>query len=247
MKANDYYDYNLHIKNEKGVDIQQGMYGLFFEDINYSADGGLYAEMIENRSFEAMKSNGNGTTIFDGLYGWSKYGTDASSLTLKATGGLNDNNTHYVEFSSSGAGSGFTNQAYDGICMEQGKTYNVSFFAKKGTFDGKVKATVYAEGEKVAETMVTESLTDEWTKYEATLAPTKTVRYADFVISLDGSGTASFDMISCMPSDAVMGIFRRDLAEKLKAIKPGFLRFPGGCIIEGYNLANRYNWKDTVG
>ena len=64
---------------------------------------------------------------------------------------------------------------------------------------------------------------------------------------MDGEGSADFDMISCIPADAVDGVFRKDLAEKLKALNPGFLRFPGGCIIEGYNLANRYNWKDTVG
>lgn len=92
-----------------------------------------------------------------------------------------------------------------------------------------------------------EYLSDGWAKYEAVIVPDKTVRYADFVISLDGEGSAYFDMVSCIPDDAVMGIFRRDLAEKLKAINPGFLRFPGGCIIEGFNLDNRYNWKDTLG
>ena len=111
----------------------------------------------------------------------------------------------------------------------------------------RIKASVYSGGTLAAQTTVADNLTDIWTKYEATIVPDKTVRNAEFVIELDGEGSADFDMISCIPADAVDGVFRKDLAEKLKALNPGFLRFPGGCIIEGYNLANRYNWKDTVG
>ena len=243
VKADNYTDYNLQIKKEKGVDIQKGMYGLFFEDINYSGDGGLYAEMIENDSFESLKSNGSGGTTLDGLYGYTAYPSGGTSgMTLKSTGGLNDNNTHYLETTTS-----FKNQAYDGVYIEEGKTYNVSVFAKKNTYEGGVKAQVFSDGEKVGEVTLAESLTDEWTKYTAQITPSKTVRHADFVIALDGTGTADFDMVSCIPDDAVMGVFRRDLAEKIKAINPGFLRFPGGCIVEGYNIANRYRWKDTVG
>lgn len=249
IRADDYYDYDLQITNTKGVDIQKGMYGLFFEDINYAADGGLYAEMIENRSFEALKSLGNGATTYDGGYGWSAYPKSGSgaSLNLKSDGGLNENNPHYLEFIASDTQKSFKNQAYDGVYMESGKKYNVSLYAKKGTYQGSVKAQVYSNGKLAAEAVLCENLSDGWTKYEAVIVPEKTVRYADFLISLDGEGSAYFDMVSCIPEDAVMGIFRRDLAEKLKAINPGFLRFPGGCIIEGFNLDNRYNWKDTLG
>lgn len=244
-----YYDYKLNVKNEKGVDIQDNMYGLFFEDINYAADGGLYAEMIENRSFESLKSNGKGGTSYDGQYGWSVYPSDASgaTVTMQSSGGLNENNTHYAEFTASATQKGLRNQAYDGVYIEAGKTYNVSVYAKKGTYSGPVKAQIYSGGNLVAETVLTESLSDEWTKYEAKLTSDQTVRYADFVIALDGAGSVSLDMVSCIPDDAIDGVFRKDLAEKLKALHPGFLRFPGGCIIEGYNLDNRYNWKDSVG
>lgn len=247
IKADDYYDFNLQIQNEKGVDIRQGMYGLFFEDINYSADGGLYAEMIENRSFEALKSDGKGGTAYDGLYGWSVYesGISSSPISLKSEGGLNKNNTHYLTLK---AGTSIKNQAYEGVYMEAGKTYKVSAFIKKTASDAEnvsVKAGVYKDSELIIESTLSENVTSAWTKYEATITPEKTVRNADFVIT--AAGSVDIDMISCIPDDAVDGIFRRDLAEKLKAINPGFLRFPGGCIIEGYNLANRYNWKDTVG
>ena len=242
VKADDYYDYELNIKNEKGVDIQDGMYGLFFEDINYAADGGLYAEMIENRSFEATKGFGND---YDGLYAWSAY--NGGRLEAKDKGGLNENNPHYLSFTSSSADQGFKNQAYDGVYMEAGKEYNVSLYAKSDKYTGGVTAKVYLGNASAGEVKLTGAVTDEWTKYEGVLSVDKTVRNADFVITLDGAGTADFDMVSCMPSDAVEGVFRRDLAEKLKALNPGFLRFPGGCVIEGYDLDNRYNWKDSIG
>ncbi len=246
VKADDYYDFNLQINNEKGVDIRQGMYGLFFEDINYSADGGLYAEMIENRSFEALKSNGKGGTTYDGLYGWSVYNTAAESgtISIKSENGLNDNNTHYLNVKS---GASVKNQAYDGIYMEAGKTYNVSAFIRSASADQgcSVKAGVYKDDKLIGECVLSENADTEWKKYEASITPQETVRNADFAVT--AAGDADIDMISCIPDDAVNGIFRRDLAEKLKAINPGFLRFPGGCIIEGYNIANRYNWKDTVG
>lgn len=242
VKAADYYDYDLHVTNEKGVDIQDGMYGLFFEDINYAADGGLYAEMIENRSFEATKNLGKD---YDGLYAWSAY--KSGMLETADAGGLNDNNPHYLTFTSTAAGQGFKNQAYDGVYMEAGKNYNVSVWAKAGTYSGAMSAKVYSDGALSGEVKLTDELTDEWVKYEGVITSTKNVRNADFVIELDGKGSAHFDMVSCIPEDAIFGIFRKDLAEKLKLMNPGFLRFPGGCVIEGYNLDNRYNWKNSIG
>ena len=154
-------------------------------------------------------------------------------MLTKSTEGLNENNKNYIEFTASGIQKGFKNQAYDGIYMEAGKPYKVSLFAKKGLTQREIKASVYSGGTLAAQTTVADNLTDIWTKYEATIVPDKTVRNAEFVIELDGEGSADFDMISCIPADAVDGVFRKDLAEKLKALNPGFLRFPGGCIIEG--------------
>lgn len=238
-KADDHSDYTIAVSDQKGVDIQKDMYGLFFEDINYAADGGLYAEMIENRSFEALLSDGKGGTAFDGMYGWTAYpGGGTDGMSIESEGGLNENNPHYLRTTTD-----IVNQAYEGVYMEAGKTYNVSAFARGSAG---LKARVYKDGRLICETELADSLDGEWKKYTAALAPGETVRNADIVIALDGR-SADIDMISCMPDDAVMGVFRRDLAEKLKAINPGFLRFPGGCIIEGFDLDNRYNWKDSVG
>lgn len=240
----EHYDFSLQVRNEKGVDIREGMYGLFFEDINYSADGGLYAEMIENRSFEAMEGDGEGNVTYDGLYGWSEYPTGGTSnLELCSEGGLNSSNTHYLHMAD---GTMLKNQAYDGVYMQEGKKYNVSAFIRKHSTDtARVTIRVYSGGDTAAEAVLAETVTEDWERYEVTVIPTKTVRRADFVVCAEGD--IDIDMISCMPSDAIYGIFRADLAERLKAIRPGFLRFPGGCIIEGYNIENRYIWKDTLG
>ncbi len=237
------------ITAEKGVDIQQNMIGLFFEDINYAADGGLYAEMIENRSFEARRYTSGANTAYDGLYSWSVYPESGSGAEVKVSseGGLNENNKNYAVFTASDTQKGLKNSAYDGVLMEKGKKYNVSLYAKSDSYTGGISVRVYNDGTKVAGAKITDSVTGEWAKYTIEMTAEKTARCADFVVELDGAGEVSLDMVSCIPADAVEGIFRKDLAEKLKDINPGFLRFPGGCIIEGYNLANRYNWKDTLG
>ncbi|MGN0243222.1 MAG: alpha-L-arabinofuranosidase C-terminal domain-containing protein [Lachnospiraceae bacterium] len=234
----DVYDYTLDIKGEKGVDIQDGMYGLFYEDINYSGDGGLYAELIENRSFEAMecKSTGSKTfsAIWDGLYQWSSDDT----MVLKEEGGLNENNPHYLSFQ----GTSFSNGAYEGVYLEKGKKYNVSFWAKSDSFDGSIEVSVGSNS-----VTVTDSLTNRWEKYSAVLTASEDTRYERFVITLSNPGQVDFDMISMIPDDALFGALRKDLAEKLKDLKPGFLRFPGGCIVEGNTLDSRYEWKKSVG
>ena len=123
----------LHIANEKGVPIQPGMIGLFFEDINYAADGGLYAEMIENRSFESLDCSGtvgDYYTVQDCGYAWhptTVCGEGAMAYVMGSP--VNRVNPHYLRFTASQAGQGFWNQAYSGIHLEKGMKYNVSFYA----------------------------------------------------------------------------------------------------------------------
>ena len=243
-------DYELQISNKKGVDIQKGMYGLFFEDINYAADGGLYAELIENRSFEAVKNAGGSDTEFDGCYAWSEYPIGGGMLEIADTNGLNENNPHYLRFTAFEKECGFANRAYDGIFAEKGAKFNVSFYAKADDYSGRINVSIRKNGRIFAAAEVKfddNGFSDQWRKYSVVLTACDAVEAADFVITLSEIGTVCFDMISVFPDDAVSGLFRKDLAEKLKALNPGFLRFPGGCVVEGYNLSNRYKWKDTVG
>lgn len=246
VKGYEYYDMSLTVSGEKGVDIQPNMYGLFFEDISYAADGGLSAEKIENRNFEQIwQTNKNyGTTATAATnpgYAWTATGT----VTYPASGDdeyspLNGKNPTYAHFT----GTKLSNAAYQGVYAKNGDVLKISLYAKSDSFKGSISAGVDGQ---MAELVPSNGITNEWTKYTASLTMTKDVRYKPFDIILSESGTVDFDMISCIPSDAIYGVFRKDLADKLKDLNPGFLRFPGGCIIEGLDLANRYQWKNSVG
>ncbi|MDY5576550.1 MAG: alpha-L-arabinofuranosidase C-terminal domain-containing protein [Lachnospiraceae bacterium] len=241
---------NLKISDQKSVSVSKDMYGLFFEDINYSLDGGLYAEMLENRNFESVFAYGKKDdfhTVFDGGYGWSLYENhgNGSSIHFDSRDPVNPANPHYMIFDGKGANSSFTNKAYDGIYAKKGKKYQVTFYAKVMEGHGDIEINIQKNGKKVAAGYV--SLCEgEWKKYAITLTPEETIEEGAFVVSLKEEGTVAFDFFSMIPEDAVLGIFRKDLSEKLKALEPSFLRFPGGCIVEGNTLDNRYRWKDTI-
>lgn len=241
--------YSVNITGETGADISETMVGLFFEDINYAADGGLYAEMVENRSFESMfVDNKTVEKSYDGGWGWHAYPEDGSGCVMeyKTEDPINENNTHYLQFTPSESQTGFANSAYDGMAMKKDMSYNGSFYARSSDYKGSITICAVKDGKKYAEAEV-EGINGEWTKYTFEMTASDDIRGAELVVDTEGKGTIDFDMISLIPDDAVEGVFRRDLAEKLKAINPGFLRFPGGCIIEGYDLDNRYNWKNSVG
>lgn len=242
----------LKVLNKKGVAISEGMIGLFYEDINYSSDGGLYAELIENRSFESLDAKGtndNYSQEYDGGYGWSPYPSNGEGAGMKY---LSDHpafkeNPHYLEFTASENQKGFTNQAYEGIPLIKGKRYNISFYAKSNEYDGKVAVSVHKNGQHVTTSFIVDQLSTEWKHYQGTIEALETARHSDFVVELSEIGTVDFDLISLIPEDAVLGIFRNDLVELLKDMKPGFMRFPGGCIVEGNDLNNRYQWKLSIG
>lgn len=282
----------MKITDKKKDCIAKEMYGLFFEDINFAADGGLYAEMIENRSFEARNCFGIPGKFYhveDLAYAWKavadEKGTEPVIQVVEGTP-LSEVNPHYLRLTTSKANQGFVNKAYDGITLKKGLDYKVSFYARCVQFDGTglsvsiekdhisygtleielKKAAPYAPYcdvepafvsgwtavDQIAERRRSLPLDQyakesEWVKYEASLKALDDVRGADFVIRLDAAGVVEFDLISMIPEDAVAGVFRKDLFDALNGIKPGFIRFPGGCIVEGISLENRYRWKRTVG
>ncbi|HOQ13848.1 MAG TPA: alpha-L-arabinofuranosidase C-terminal domain-containing protein [Bacillota bacterium] len=246
---------NINIRKQIGHKINNRLIGLFFEDINYAADGGLYAEMIENRSFEFMKAYGEAGDYYveyDGGYGWSVYPEGADVSLRFVTGSpLCEENPHYMRVTVKEARTGFANKAYSGIALECGKEYKVTFFARCVRFDGDFTVSVTKDGKTYAETTISSADFKSETynffrKYELTLKSNGDIRGGVFSITLSGEGIAEFDFISMFPADAVAGIFRRDLFELLRDIRPGFIRFPGGCIVEGNTLYNRYRYKDTL-
>ena len=206
--------------------------------------------MLENRNFEAMFAYGkkdNFGTVYDGGYGWELYEDDGfgSTLIYMNEKPVNSVNPDYMVFTGKGEAPSFRNKAYDGIYAEQGRNYFVSFYAKALEGSRTLTVSIKKYGETVAEAKITLE-GDSWKKYECTLTPDKSVKQADFVVTLEGQGKVAFDYFSMMPDNAVCKVFRKDLAEKLKALAPSFLRFPGGCIVEGNTLENRYHWKDTI-
>ncbi len=244
---------NLQITKTKGVDIQDGMIGLFFEDINYGADGGLYAELIENRSFEFLKTTGINnafTPEYAGGYGWTKYPENCPFVAMEyhTVHPLTEENPHYLHVCTTRPDCGFTNKAYDGIYLTKGETYRVSFYMNTLSYVGDVKVLVEKDGDAFLQGTVEVAKAKEgWKKYELTLTAEATVDAAAFHIVLSNAGEVEFDCISMMSCNAACGVFRKDLADLLRDMKPGFLRFPGGCVIEGGNLKNRYQWKKSVG
>ncbi len=243
----------LKITNRKQADIQPGMMGLFYEDINYSCDGGLYAEMIENRSFEFFKTTGKYDAYapeYDGGYGWTKYPADCPFIAMeyRTEHPLTEENPHYLHVHSVCPDCGFTNKAYDGIYLTKGETYHISLYMNSHSYAGNVKLLIEKEGDIYMQHVIEiDKSAHGWKKYEFSLTAKTTVDAAAFHIVLTHAGEIDFDFISMIPENAVYGVFRKDLADLLKDIHPGFLRFPGGCIIEGNTLANRYQWKKSVG
>lgn len=226
-----------------GADIAPTMYGLFFEDINYAADGGLYAEMVKNRSFEFPQS----------LAGWSTFG----NVAVRDDGPF-ERNPHYVRLSNPGhheKRTGLENEGYFGVAFKADSTYRFSVWAREaGDGPSRIKVELI-EPDSDDETQVRASATIDvttggWTKHTAILKPSKTVAKGRLRIFLDSPQPVDLEHISLFPKDTYNGHengLRRDLAELLAGTHPGVFRFPGGCIVEGTELPDRYQWKNTVG
>ncbi len=242
----------ITVSDIKTHDINPNMFGLFFEDINYAADGGLYAEMIENRSFEFFKTTGDFDAYaseYDGIYGWYKYPKDCPFVAMETRtfNPLVSENPHYLHLKTLRANSGFTNKSFDGLTLKKGESYNGVFWMNTPSYTGDVNVIIEKNKDVFFKKTFSVSAEDRWKEYKFSFSSPISIRGARLVITLVTTGEADFDFISLFPDNAVMGVFRKDLAELLKDLKPGFLRFPGGCIIEGNTLENRYQWKKSVG
>ncbi len=241
-------DYELTVDVEDEIhDISDLLFGIFFEDINFAADGGLYAEMVVNRSFEFTE-----IAAGDALYGWNAVNGAEASVKLNADDSLNKNNTNYLILSNSAdVCAGVANFGFlDGMSIEENAKYNFSVYAKAlDGYDGAITVRLVSGKETVAESKIN-SITAEWQKYELELTSSETdFENATLQVLID-NGCVALDMISLFPDDTFKGRengMRKDLGEMLEALEPKFLRFPGGCIIEGYDYETLYNWKYSIG
>ena len=250
----DYDGYVLTATADGRYGISDNLFGIFLEDLNYAVDGGLYAELVWNNSFEFGSLSSAG-----GKHAWNVVGSNISWVVKNGATdgtGLNENNPHYARVTNSGSGeSGIANTGFfEGLRVEAEKAYNFTVFAR--AVDGyggglhvtleSTDGTVYAEGK-------IDSLSGEWHKYSLTLIPSETVSTKlRLAVRIDG-GSVDLDMVSLIPDDVYEGSvngkygMRRDIAEMLEALEPKFFRFPGGCIIEGTTLEKAYDWKDSIG
>jgi len=225
-----------------GAPIQSTMYGIFFEDINYAADGGLYGELVKNRSFEFPQH----------LMGWQTFGC----VDVKDDGPF-QRCPHYVELSDPGhrdRRTGLTNEGYFGIGVKQGEQYRFTVWAKAP----KEKATIrvqlidestMSERQEFAEQRLDITST-RWEKYTVMLKSPKTLKHAKLRIFLQGPNSVCLEHVSLFPVNTYKNRengLRRDLAQALEDLHPGIFRFPGGCIVEGSSLDERYQWKNSVG
>lgn len=228
-----------------GPEVKPTMHGVFFEDINYGGDGGLYAELVENRSFEHRT----------GMFAWSeeKRGACSGASSLETDKAVHSNNPRYLRLKIAKAddGYGISNLGYGGIPVKGGESYRFSLHARGAeNYTGGLKVRVESVGGRVLAEGRIDKLTPSWQRYKCELTASDTDNGAKLVLLADSAGVVDLDVISLFPKNTFKGRengMRADLAKLIADMKPGFMRFPGGCIVEGKNLGNAYHWKDTVG
>ena len=244
---------NLHAQTIKTITIntnnsiakvQPNMWGVFFEDINFGADGGIYAELIKNRSFEFSKP----------LMGWSVQREKANEGDILVVNRKEENtvNPRYIHINTSNGNLGLTNEGFKGIGVKKGLRYDFSMLYRLNIPGITLRLQLISSDNKIIGegSLIPEPSGSGWKKQTASFTAKETDAKAKFAILFDGKGQMDMDMISLFPGDTwknrPQGL-RADMVKMLADMKPGFIRFPGGCIVEGTDLANRYQWKKTIG
>jgi alpha-N-arabinofuranosidase len=229
--------------DQPGAKLNPAMWGIFFEDINFGADGGLYAEMVKNRGFEFP----------DPLMGWIKITSNKGhgQLSILSEQPYNATSPHYLRIQSEGqAPFGVSNEGFRGMGVSKDETYD--FSAQIRTIEGSpvLHLQLYGGDGALLDSVELKKFSAGWKKYTATLHPKDTDPKARLAIVLDGKGVVDLDMVSLFPRHTWKnrpGGLRADMVQALADLHPGFLRFPGGCIVEGPVLKDRYQWKNTIG
>ena len=225
-----------------GAPIQSTMYGIFFEDINYAADGGLYGELVKNRSFEFPQH----------LMGWQAFGC----VDVKDDGPF-ERCPHYVVLSAPDhrdRRTGLTNEGFFGIGVKKGEQYRFSVWAKAPKGSGAIRVQLIDENTMRENQTFAEQTIDiaskDWKKYSVELKSNIDLKRAKLRIFLKGGNSVALEHVSLFPVNTYKNRengMRRDLAQALEDLHPGIFRFPGGCIVEGTDLDTRYQWKNSVG
>ncbi len=230
---------NINLGDKKAISPE--LFGIFFEDINYSADGGLYAELVQNRDFEYNRSDRG---EWNALTAWKVEG-DGLDVKVDTQDPIHANNAHYAKLTTTKAGAKLVNTGWDGIALKAGEKYNLQLFAR-GT--GKLKVSLLDGSKVIASTTI--SAGKQWKLSKATLVATATAPSATLAIEPLQAGEMSIDFVSLFPKETFKGRtngLRKDLAQTLADMRPQFIRFPGGCMSHGNGIDNIYHWQATVG
>lgn len=250
LKAAVPVEAEIRVHAEGAKKISKDMFGIFFEDLNYAADGGLYAELVQNRDFEYSPADGS-REGWDSRYAWHTKGGDAE-FSIATAHPIHENNPHYAVLDVKQPGAALCNDGFDGISLKKGEKYDFSLFARvpEGSKGGKVVVRLLdQEGQEVAQATVA-ATSKEWTKQKAVLTATADVRAAVLALLPQKAGTYELDMISLFPQKTFRNHpngLRADLAQTIADLHPRFVRFPGGCLAHGDGVHNIYNWKETIG
>ena len=230
-----------------GAAISPQMFGIFFEDINFGADGGLYPERIKNRSFEFDKP----------LMGWHQILTmtaggnnsDKGEMGVLADNPLHSTNPHYLQVTVHEPGYGVYNTGFRGIGVESGAEYRLSAYVRTAG-PKSIRATITGPNGHELGSGRLEGFGKSWKKYATVIRTNSTEQHAQINLFFDEKGSVDLDMVSLFPVETWKNRpngLRKDLVQLLADMHPGFLRFPGGCIVEGRRLVTRYRWKTTIG
>ena len=270
----------------KGHEINPGMYGIFFEEINHSGDGGLYAELLQNRGFEEQTIpggfsqtgpgkietpifsdylnhlskqlkwdwdfNGKKMTGWEVAYSGCTLTYDVETPTIPLHEATPNAMRLTIGDSAEGGSVKLINTGYWGIAVEKDAGYDLRFYLNTSDYNGRVKAVIFDSDGKteLASTIFDVEKGGEWKEYKAELKASATVKDARFALVFEGDGTIYADYVSLFPQDTFNhrpNGMRRDIAGMLADLKPKFMRWPGGCIVEGIMLENRVKWKETIG
>ena len=238
---------SLKVYPEKAKSISDLLIGIFFEDINYAADGGLYAELVQNRGFEYGPDINRDWTS---LSYWHVEGKK-DIVTVDTVNPIHPNNPHYVVLTLDSIGQSLINDGFDGVAVKAGEKYDFSVFAKAlNHTKEKIKIQLISDDNSVIGEAVTKPVSSDWKKMTTTLIASKNVSNAKLRVTPLAKGKIALDMVSLFPQKTFKGRkngLRTDLAQAIADIHPKFVRFPGGCVAHGNGLDNMYRWKNTIG
>lgn len=239
----------LNVSESKSVSPL--LMGIFFEDISSSADGGLYAELIQNRDFEYALSDKEGRDQnWNSRHSWSLKGSNAT-FDIATENPVHPNNPHYAVLKVDQPGAALVNEGFDRIPLKKGEKYNFSLFSKQlAGKAGKLQVSLVGEGGEVYATAQVSAPSSNWKKHNVVLTANTDAKEARLEVKPLSAGTVALDMISLFPQKTFKGRangLRADLAQVIADLKPTFVRFPGGCVAHGDGIGNIYRWKNTIG